>query len=155
MGFKNWWNKNVVGTQDVTVDGPIVVGDDSFACGDPECWCEPPEDDAQDRLERNPHAVEAIREGDKDLENGDVVKLHHDADAETWSLADDYALNPPTRDELAGPIDLYPNQIGGAVVTVNGRTVFNSEKRKRKADVTIQFDPDKGLVTLDITELTD
>ncbi|QTF81810.1 hypothetical protein SEA_GUEY18_25 [Gordonia phage Guey18] len=153
MGFKNWWNRNVVGTQDVTVDGPIAVGDDSFhnedsALGDLVRH-------AQDRLEHNPHAVEAIREGDESLENGDAVKLHHDADAETWSLADDYALNPPTRDELAGPINLYPNQIGGAVVTVNGRTVFNSEKRKRKADVTIQFDPDKGLVTLDITELTD
>ncbi|QDH48363.1 hypothetical protein SEA_ZIKO_24 [Gordonia phage Ziko] len=127
MGFKNWWNRNVVGTEDVTVDGPIAVGDDSFHDGS---------------YGRGAESVEEVSEQQKD----------HYSEAFDYP---DYSENPPTRDDLAGPIDLYPNQIGGAVVTVNGRTVFNSEKRKRKADVTIQFDPDKGLVTLDITELTD
>lgn len=34
-----------------------------------------PTPEAQARLERNPHAVEAIRQGDRDLETGDVATI--------------------------------------------------------------------------------
>ncbi|QGJ91983.1 hypothetical protein SEA_KEELAN_19 [Gordonia phage Keelan] len=96
------------------------------------------------------------------------------SDAEYAEMAKDYEENPPTDVEIDGPVeiqipefesleraDALPNleanalmeRAEGAVITVNGRTIFDSTKRNRFADVEIEFNLVTQNVEITINEL--